>query len=185
LPHREVSGTWASNSKMIDTNQALVVFSHGKDSSPKATKIMALQPIAEARGWQTLALDYQGENDPAKRLEKLLTELAAHQGRLVLVGSSLGGLISVFGSQKLKLEGLFLLAPAVYWPGYEHLDYSCRANLIEIVHGWHDDVVPVDLSIRLAREQSATLHLLDDDHRLHARLGEIECLFDQFLSRLA
>ncbi len=165
-------------------DKGLVMFSHGKDSSPMATKITAMRPIADAQGWATRAIDYQGVNDAARRLDILLADLQTQQGVLVLVGSSLGGLVSVMASQQLNPAGLFLLAPAVYWPGFEHLDYSCKAGLIEIVHGWHDDVVPVDVSIRLAREHSATLHLLDDDHRLLGRLDEIKDLFEQFLLKL-
>ena len=150
------------------------MFSHGKDSSPLATKITAMQPIAKMQGWATRAIDYAGVNDAAQRLEMLVDDLRSQQGKLILVGSSLGGLVSVLASQQLNPVALFLLAPAVYWPGFEHLDYSCKAKLTEIVHGWHDDVVPVEASIRLAREHSATLHLLDDDHRLLSRLDEIK-----------
>jgi predicted esterase len=164
--------------------EQLVLFSHGKDSSPGATKITALRPIAEARGWQTEALDYQGMDQPAERLEKLAARLAETSGPVVLMGSSLGGLVSVFASQRHPVVGLFLLAPAVYWPGYEHLDYSCPAPLVDVVHGWHDDVVPVEASMRLAREHSANLHVLDDDHRLCHRLPQIEELFDRFLGRV-
>ena len=149
-----------------------------------ATKITAMRPLAETQGWATRAMDYKGVNDAAQRLEILLAELQTHRGRLVLVGSSLGGLVSVLASQSLNPVALFLLAPAVYWPGFEHLDYGCKAGLTEIVHGWHDDVVPVDVSIRLAREHSATLHLLDDDHRLLGRLEEIKIIFEQFLRKV-
>lgn len=164
--------------------KGLVMFSHGKDSSPLATKITAMRPLAEARGWTTRAIDYQGENDAAKRLQMLLADLQSLKGRLILVGSSLGGLVSVLASQQLNPAGLFLLAPAVYWPGFEHLDYSCRSDLTEIVHGWHDDVVPVEVSIRLAQKHSATLHLLNDDHRLLDRLDELKVIFQQFLLKL-
>ena len=174
-----------SNSKIKHPDhKGLVLFSHGKDSSPLATKITAMRPVAEAQGWATRAIDYKGENDGARRLQQLIAEVQSHQGNLVLVGSSLGGMVSVIASQQLDLSGLFLLAPAVYWPGFEHLDYSCRAGQIEIVHGWHDDVVPVEVSIRLAREHSATLHILDDDHRLVSRLDEIKLLFSRFLDKL-
>ena len=44
---------------------------------------------------------------------------------------------------------------------------------MSIVHGWHDDVVPVHNSIRYARDCSATLHLVDGDHRLTSNIGMI------------
>jgi hypothetical protein len=49
------------------------------------------------------------------------------------------------------------------------------------VHGWRDDVVPVEHSIRWAREHGATLHVLESDHRLHDRIREIDYLFEYFL----
>jgi hypothetical protein len=69
-------------------------------------------------------------------------------------------------------------------PGYEQytpVPPQCR---IEIVHGWNDSVVPVDNSIRYARQYKCTLHLLDSDHRLTAQLDEVCELFDAFLARL-
>jgi dipeptidyl aminopeptidase/acylaminoacyl peptidase len=50
-----------------------------------------------------------------------------------------------------------------------------------IVHGWHDDVVPVDNSIRYASSCSATLHIVDGDHRLTANIGEINEYLVQFI----
>jgi pimeloyl-ACP methyl ester carboxylesterase len=53
-----------------------------------------------------------------------------------------------------------------------------------IVHGWHDAVVPVDNSIRWAREHRAALHILDSDHRLEDQIGEICILLRSFLTAL-
>jgi hypothetical protein len=52
------------------------------------------------------------------------------------------------------------------------------------VHGWRDAVVPVENSIRWAREQGAELHILDGDHRLQERIAEIRDLFGAYLGRL-
>jgi len=161
-----------------------VIFSHGRDSSPAATKISALRPIAEARGWATVSVDYTDTNDPALRVERLLETCSEIDGPIALTGSSLGGLVSVFASQRLEARGLFLLAPAVYWPGYEHLDYTCQAPVMHVIHGWSDDVVPVDTSIRLAREHQARLHVLADDHRLIDSLPLIGPLFETFLDEV-
>ena len=35
-----------------------------------------------------------------------------------------------------------------------------------IVHGWRDDVIPVENSVRYAKQYNAALHILDGDHRL-------------------
>jgi hypothetical protein len=52
------------------------------------------------------------------------------------------------------------------------------------VHGWRDDVVPVENSIRYAREHGATLHIVDGDHRMIEQLSLINYLFEYFLVSL-
>jgi surfactin synthase thioesterase subunit len=51
------------------------------------------------------------------------------------------------------------------------------------VHGWHDDIVPVENSIRWAREQRAALHILDGDHRLQEQIPAICQLLAAFLQQ--
>jgi len=53
-----------------------------------------------------------------------------------------------------------------------------------IVHGWHDDIVPVDNSIRWAREHYAALHVLNSDHRLEDRIEAVCALLKSFLAEL-
>ena len=83
----------------------------------------------------------------------------------------------------LPVRGLFLLAPAFYMPGFEAQTprVACAAA---IVHGWRDDVVPVEHSIRWAREHGAALHVLDSDHRLQDRIAAIGDLLRDFLVAL-
>jgi hypothetical protein len=52
------------------------------------------------------------------------------------------------------------------------------------VHGWHDDIVPVENSIRWAREHQAALHILDSNHRLEDRIEAICSLLRAFLTAL-
>jgi hypothetical protein len=52
------------------------------------------------------------------------------------------------------------------------------------VHGWHDVIVPVENSIRWAREHHATLHVLDSDHRLEDQIDAICVLLRTFLAAL-
>ena len=173
-------------------NELLVIFSHGKESGPLGSKIRALMRVAELQGARTLsvnyrehpngtAIDHHAPGEADRRVAQLLaTPLPAH-GRLVLVGSSMGGYVSTVASQHLKPDGLFLLAPAFYLPGYACQDLAPHAASILIVHGWGDDVVPPDNSIRFARQHRCALHLLDGDHRLNAALPAIEPLFALFL----
>ena len=161
-----------------------VVFSHGKESGPWGNKISALAEVARDEGYEVESVDYRGIDDPRERVTRLLAFCRDFQGRLVLVGSSMGGHVCTAGSRLLRAEGLFLLAPAFYVPGYEELTPPPPDCPITIVHGWHDDVVPVGNSIRFARRYGATLHVVDSDHRLQDRIGDLLVFFEHFLVRL-
>jgi hypothetical protein len=52
------------------------------------------------------------------------------------------------------------------------------------VHGWHDDVVPVEHSIRFASNCKAQLHLIDGDHRLTANIEEINGYLKRFIKQV-
>ena len=87
-------------------------------------------------------------------------------------------------ASRLDAAALFLLAPAFYMPGFEKYTPQDVAVPTAIVHGWHDAVVPVDNSIRWAREHRAALHILDSDHRLEDQIGVICVLLRSFLTAL-
>jgi len=161
-----------------------VVFSHGKESGPWGTKISALADIARAEGYEVESVDYRGIDDPHARVTRLLAYCRDFQGRLVLVGSSMGGHVSTAGSRLLRTAGLFLMAPAFYVPGFEALTPEPAECPVTIVHGWRDEVVPVDNSIRFAREHGASLHILDTDHRMQDKIREIGYYFEYFLITL-
>ncbi|MCZ8133100.1 MAG: alpha/beta hydrolase [Steroidobacteraceae bacterium] len=161
-----------------------VVFSHGLESGPWGTKISALADVARAEGFEVESVDYRGVRDPEARVTRLLAYCRACQGRLILVGSSLGGLVATASARLLRAEGLFLLAPAFYMEGHDRLRPAPPNCPVEIVHGWRDDVVPIENSVRFAREYGATLHAYDTDHRMHDRIRELTYLFEFFLARL-
>jgi alpha/beta superfamily hydrolase len=96
----------------------------------------------------------------------------------------MGGHVSAAAAAPLRARGLFLLAPAFYMPGYEAYTPRAVGCPALIVHGWRDDIVPVDNSIRWAREQRAQLHLLDSDHRLQDQIPAICRLLRDFLRDL-
>jgi len=156
-----------------------VYFAHGKESGPWGHKIRALADVARARGFQVESPDYSFTFDPDERIRHLLS-LRPAADTLVLVGSSMGGYVSACASRQIKPHGLFLLAPAVYMPGYEQ-EPQPHAQHIEIVHGWHDDVIPVEHALRLARTYNARLHVLDSEHTLNDQIPYLEQLFGLFL----
>jgi len=161
-----------------------VVFSHGKESGPWGNKISALAEVARDEGYEVESVDYRGIDDPRERVTRLLAFCRNFEGRLVLVGSSMGGHVCTAGSRLLRAEGLFLLAPAFYMPGYEELTPPPPDCPITIMHGWRDEVVPVANSIRFARRYGAMLHVVDSDHRLQDRIGDMLVFFEHFLVRL-
>jgi pimeloyl-ACP methyl ester carboxylesterase len=158
-----------------------VVFSHGKESGPWGAKITAMAAAVRALGLAVESVDYRGMEDPAERVRTLIGACSALNDPLVLVGSSLGGHVSAAAASTVRARGLFLLAPAFYMPGFEaHTPQDVPCPTV-IVHGWRDDIVPVDNSIRWAREHRAALHIVDSDHRLEDQIGAICELLTAFL----
>jgi alpha/beta superfamily hydrolase len=159
--------------------ELLVCFAHGKESGPWGTKITRLAEVARARGFEVLSPDYSHTHDPKQRVAELL-KLAPQADCLVLAGSSMGGYVSAMACAALKPRGLFLMAPALYFPGWDEEPAGCPA-LTTVVHGWHDDVVPVERGMRFARQNDAALHLLNSGHTLNDQLPTLELLFGELL----
>ena len=158
-----------------------VIFSHGQESGPWGTKIRAMADRVRGLGCTADSVDYQGIADPGARVDKLLRECAHIDDKLILVGSSMGGHVATAAAERLRAAGLFVLAPAYFMDGYEDLTPNAPSMPICIVHGWHDDIVPVENSIRFARSCAATLHVVDGDHRLTANIDEINDYLEKFI----
>ena len=161
-----------------------VIFSHGQESGPWGAKIRAMAELVKSLGCKADSIDYQGITDPTERVEKCIRECAGITDVLVLVGSSMGGHVATAAAEQLNAAGLFVLAPAYFMEGYEGLTPDPPSIPICIVHGWHDDVVPVENSIRYASGCSATLHIVDGDHRLTANIDEINEYLSQFITKI-
>ncbi|MFK8052103.1 MAG: alpha/beta hydrolase [Woeseiaceae bacterium] len=160
----------------------LVVFSHGLESGPWGSKITAMAEIADSRCARVISVDYQGERDPGNRVRKLQSVLRDEPyEKLILVGSSMGGHVATAAAIDQAVDGVFVLAPAFHMPGYEAITPAKPDCPMEIVHGWHDDVVPVENSIRFAREHNVTLHLVNSDHRLGDAIDTINQLLAIFI----
>lgn len=162
-----------------------VWFAHGKESGPQGRKIEVLSEVAGKLGWRVENPDYRGLDDPDARVARLLELYQAAGGKLVLVGSSMGGYVSLVASQQLAPEGLFLMAPAIGMPGYAQPEPEFSAGACLIVHGWHDAVVAPQNVIRYAEARKVPLHLLDDDHPLSHSLPLLGSLFCTFLEEIA
>lgn len=162
-----------------------VCFNHGKESGPWGDKITRLAAVARRHDYDVESVDYTGIMDASARVQKLLDSDPARARPLILVGSSMGSYVAAVASASLRPSGLFLLAPAFYLPDFPIQEPVPHADLVTLVHGWKDELIPPENSIRYARRFDATLHLVDSDHRLSSQLPLIESLFDSFLEQLA
>ncbi len=161
-----------------------VIFSHGQESGPWGTKIRAMADNVKSIGCEADSIDYHGIADPTERVNKLIADCRDIDDRLVLVGSSMGGHVATAAATSLNAAGLFVLAPAYFMQGYEDLTPAAPNIPICIVHGWNDDVVPVESSIRFAAACKAELHILDGDHRLTTNIDEINYYLKRFIETL-
>lgn len=168
-----------------------IILSHGSDSGPDATKVSALAALAESLGWTTVRPDYReddarghaGSIDP--RLARLAAAIAASPVPPLLVGSSMGAFVSGLASVDAPVAGLFLLALPTAIPGYPRA-FAARAGVPSfLVHGYDDDVCPLDQALDFARSHAMPALLVQDDHRLGATLPDIEAEFRRFLGNLA
>lgn len=162
----------------------LVVFSHGKESGPWGSKIRHLAEVAERLGAIVLSPEYGDLNEADARVDRLLAlSLPVHQ-KLVLVGSSMGGYVSIVASRRLQPDGLFLMAPAIGLPNYAEPSPEPGTPNMEIVMGWQDEVISSAQIVDYAQGHRARLHLLNADHRLNSLLFEVGRLFELFLQRV-
>lgn len=166
-----------------------VIFSHGKESGPWGSKITLLANTATTAGFAVDSIDYSDLSDPDQRVERLLSALDHEPDPCLLVGSSMGGYVSLVTAEqaakaatpdKSTIDGVFLLAPALYLPGYQVQHYGYKGS-VAIVHGWSDDIIAPEQSIRYAKTANCTLHLIAGDHRLNGAIDQVETLFGQFL----
>ncbi|WP_245187819.1 alpha/beta hydrolase [Frateuria flava] len=168
-----------------------ILLSHGSDASPDATKVSALAALAEARGWRAQRLDYREDDarghagSVAPRLARLNAAIAACDAPPVLVGSSMGAFVSALASLEHPVAGLFLMATPPAIPGVDDALGVRQDVPTLLVHGWRDEVCPIDGIVRFAGRHHLPLLALDDDHRLSRSLPAIERQFALFLDNLA
>ena len=143
--------------------QSIPLFLHGLDSSIEGTKAQWFR-----RHFPGVRLqNYTGDLD--ERLAQL-EEQVAGLDRLILVGSSFGGLMAACFALRSpeRCRRLVLLAPALNFADF-HPPAAPIAVPTLVVTGTHDTVCPPELILPLARASFAdlTVRLEDDDHMLH------------------
>lgn len=153
-------------------------------------KIVRLIEVAESLGMRTTSVDYRecaNADERVALLRATVAGLAVAAGQVVLVGSSMGGYVSMVLANELPVAGLFLMAPALWMTEEEYTvqSYAPKTDRVEITHGFGDDVVPFENSVRFAAgHRGSVLHLVDDDHRLGASHEFLAVQFADFLKGL-
>lgn len=162
----------------------VVCFAHGMESGPWGTKITHLAALAAGRGWQSVSPDFSFTKNPQERMRFLLDAPPEHGAApLVLVGSSMGAYVAAHACTRLKPAALFLMAPAFYFPGWDEEPQDLPARTL-VVHGWQDEVVPVDVALKFAQTHQVELHLLNSEHTLADQLPMLGLLFEDLLRRV-
>jgi len=161
-----------------------VIFSHGKESGPWGSKIKTLAAIATKRGHTVDSIDYTGIDNADERVKKLNAVLKDVSSPVILVGSSMGGYVSLVASESYQCKGVFLMAPALYITGYLQQTYSPMPCSICVVHGLNDEVIPYKHSTRFASNTECKLHLIEGDHRLNTSLTKVCDIFENFLTNI-
>lgn len=188
-------------------NILTVVYSHGRFGSPwYGFKIEALRPVALSLGVNVISVRYP-EEMPLSQMEQRLFDTVKDDvnvpGDLVFLSSSRGGYISTRISQQVvdyyanedtrvdddkvlprrHVLGNFLIAPAFYikpdyYPDQDPIPADVRTT---IVHGFDDDVIDCDNSIKFAKRFNTQLYLIEGGHRLNSQRDRLCLLFELFL----
>lgn len=163
----------------------LVIYNHGKDSTPWGEKTQVLMAVAKRLGYEFQSLDYRPEPDPDERIQKLLAFDVSGYDEIVLVGSSMGAYVATVAAETIRPQGLFLLAPAFYLPGYRQTTFSPPAERTLVIHGWRDTIVPPEHAWRFCQHYRVRLNMLDAEHRLIEELPRLAREFEGFLLEIS
>ncbi|HEX3897168.1 MAG TPA: alpha/beta hydrolase [Rudaea sp.] len=172
-----------------DIEKPFLILSHGFESGPDATKVSALAKIAEPLGFRSVRPDYR-DLDATRDVRRIDERIARVKQQcepgvpVVLAGSSMGAFTSALASQDMNCVGLFLIALPVAISGYAR-PFGARRVPTALVHGWDDELCPVNDAIAFARSRGDAITLVKDDHRLGAHVDFIAQVFGQFLERFA
>ncbi len=141
-----------------------IYFFHGLESGPHGTKYNRL-----SEDYEVVSPDFEGMMDIWERLEKA-ERITEGMTDLVVVGSSFGGLLAalLYSRHPDRFHGYVLMAPALYKEAAEQVE-RMPDNAI-VIHGVHDDVVPIDAVRDKCAQFGVEVTEVDDDHPLHGSL---------------
>ena len=159
----------------------LVIYNHGKDSSPWGEKTLVFAEVAKRHGYTFKSPDYRHQPNPDERVKQLLGMDLSDYDEIVLMGSSMGAYVATVAAETINPGGLFLLAPAFYLPGYLRTEFNPPVDYARVIHGWQDDIVPPEHAWRFCQKHQIHLTMLNSDHRLISALQLLAEEFERFL----
>jgi len=148
-----------------------IIFIHGQESSSQGTKGLFFKEHFP----DMIIPDFTGA--VATRMSKLNEILSGEQG-IIIIGSSLGGLMAVLYAfqNKDSVKKLILLAPALNLPEFAPYLRQRLSFPVYIFHGRNDELIPAEQIQEIAKAvfTNCTFTLLDDDHRLSEKFTSID-----------
>jgi predicted esterase len=148
-----------------------IIFIHGQESSSKGTKGLFFKEHFP----EMIIPDFAGP--VARRMSKLKEILAGKTG-IIMIGSSLGGLMAgLYAFQnKGRMKKLILLAPALNLPEFDPYRSQTLLLPVYVFHGRNDELIPIQQIQEIAQRVFAdlTFTLLEDDHRLSRTFTSID-----------
>lgn len=161
-----------------------IIFSHGKETGPNGHKITYLRKLVDSRNnMQSVSIDYRDLISPENRTLRLIEECNKYE-KVILVGSSMGGYVSVCASEKVNPQGLFLLAPALYIDGYLNQNPNPKFKVGHIIFGYRDDIIPFENGVQFAHKHNMPITLIPSDHGLGDSIEYIGKIFNIFLNEI-
>lgn len=152
------------------TTEKSIYFLHGQEGNTKGYKAIML-----SRLFEHIKVPYF-EGSMTKRMHKL-RELLAEESDIVLIGSSMGGLMATLYALEApsQVDKLILLAPALPLFDWSYTNHPIDLPVI-IFHGKADDIVPLPEAKADAQAlfRNLTFKEVKDGHRLKNTVDEID-----------
>lgn len=162
----------------MDTSR--LIYLHGLESDSNSGKARQFRELFPGM----LTPDFKGSFE--ERMAQLHPILSG-KSNWTLIGSSFGGLMGTVYTCKhpTQIRKLILLAPALLRdPFGSYLDLSTDSGRhlqpvsvpTVIIHGTRDEVVPLEPVREIAQGlfTNLTYHIVEDDHRLHKTVNELD-----------
>ncbi len=153
-------------------NNSTLIYLHGSESDSNSGK------AKQFREWFPGMVTPDFTSSFEERMAQL-QPILADRSDWTIIGSSFGGLMGAVYTCKnpTRVRKLILLAPALLRePFGSFLDLQPASNPVTIIHGTRDDVVPLEAAREVAQTlfTNLTYLVVDDDHRLHKTLHELD-----------